>query len=40
MLSMPANSWVRLGLWLLTGLAVYFLYAWRAGRWREVDSSK
>jgi hypothetical protein len=27
MLSMPAGSWWRLGVWL--GLAVYFLYAWR-----------
>ena len=30
MLSMPASSWWRLGLWLLIGLAVYFLYAWRS----------
>jgi APA family basic amino acid/polyamine antiporter len=35
MLSMPAASWWRLGLWLLLGLAVYFLYAWRSGRLRE-----
>ncbi|MGB8993010.1 MAG: amino acid permease [Desulfobaccales bacterium] len=32
MLSMPAGSWLRLVLWLLCGLAVYFLYAWRSGR--------
>jgi APA family basic amino acid/polyamine antiporter len=32
MLSMPGGSWLRLLLWLLVGLAVYFLYAWRAGR--------
>jgi len=32
MLSMPASSWWRLGLWLLAGLALYFLYAWRSGR--------
>ncbi len=32
MLSMPESSWLRLLLWLLLGLAVYFLYAWRAGR--------
>jgi basic amino acid/polyamine antiporter, APA family len=32
MLSMPASSWWRLGLWLLGGLGVYFLYAWRSGR--------
>jgi APA family basic amino acid/polyamine antiporter len=27
MLSMPASSWWRLGLWLLAGLVLYFLYA-------------
>jgi len=32
MLSMPAGSWWRLGLWLLAGLAIYFLYACRSGR--------
>ncbi|MFA5111911.1 MAG: amino acid permease [Desulfobaccales bacterium] len=32
MLSMPGGSWLRLALWLLLGLAVYFLYAWRSGR--------
>ncbi|MCK9375156.1 MAG: amino acid permease [Syntrophobacterales bacterium] len=32
MVSMPQSSWLRLLLWLLLGLAVYFLYAWRAGR--------
>ena len=37
MLSMPAASWWRLGLWLLVGLAVYFLYAWRSGRFGGVD---
>ena len=35
MLSMPAGSWWRLGLWLLCGLGVYFVYAWRAGRFGE-----
>lgn len=34
MLSMPASSWWRLGLWLALGLAVYFLYAWHCGRLR------
>ena len=38
MLSMPASSWWRLWLWLLTGLAVYFLYAYRCGRFREVEA--
>ena len=32
MLSMPASSWWRLGLWLLAGLAVYFTYAFHAPR--------
>ncbi len=32
MLSMPAGSWLRLVLWLMLGLVVYFLYAWRSGR--------
>ena len=36
MLSMPAGSWLRLFIWLGLGLAVYFLYAWRAGRFRNV----
>ena len=35
MLSMPEGSWLRLFLWLVLGLAVYFLYAWRAGRFRS-----
>ncbi len=35
MLSMPASSWWRLGLWLAIGLAVYFLYAWRSGRLQD-----
>jgi APA family basic amino acid/polyamine antiporter len=39
MVSMPAGSWWRLGLWLLAGLAVYFLYAWRSGRLREPGTS-
>jgi len=35
MLSMPEDSWWCLGLRLLCGLVVYFLYAWRAGRLGE-----
>jgi len=35
MLSMPAHSWWRLGLWFLAGLAVYFLYGWVSGRFRR-----
>jgi len=37
MLSMPAGSWLRLFLWLGLGLAVYFLYAWRSGRFAAVE---
>jgi basic amino acid/polyamine antiporter, APA family len=37
MLSMPPGSWLRLVLWLALGLAVYFLYAWRAGRFPVAD---
>ena len=40
MLSMPAASWWRLGLWLLVGLAVYGFYGWRAGRFKEVGLMK
>ncbi len=32
MLSMPASSWWRLGVWLLAGLALYFSYARLSGR--------
>jgi APA family basic amino acid/polyamine antiporter len=32
MLSMPQGSWLRLFLWLILGLLVYVLYAWRSGR--------
>jgi APA family basic amino acid/polyamine antiporter len=32
MLSMPAHSWWRLGLWLLAGLALYFIYAFSSSR--------
>jgi basic amino acid/polyamine antiporter, APA family len=32
MLSMPAHSWWRLGLWLLLGLGVYCSWAWFSGR--------
>lgn len=32
MLSMPFDSWLRLGLWLALGLIIYFFYGWWAGR--------
>jgi len=35
MLSMPEDSWWRLGLWLMLGLPVYFFCAWRPGRLGE-----
>lgn len=34
MLSMPAASWWRLGLWFLAGLIIYFAYAFASGRFR------
>ncbi len=34
MLSMPASSWWRLGVWLLIGLAIYFIYGWYSRRFR------
>ena len=32
MLSMPGGSWTRLGLWLLVGLVINFLYGWYSRR--------
>jgi APA family basic amino acid/polyamine antiporter len=32
MLSMPSTSWWRLGLWLVAGLLIYFLYGWYSRR--------
>ncbi|RJR46782.1 MAG: hypothetical protein C4567_01740, partial [Deltaproteobacteria bacterium] len=32
MLSMPGGSWARLGLWLLGGLVIYFVYGWYSRR--------
>ncbi|MBW1992155.1 MAG: amino acid permease [Deltaproteobacteria bacterium] len=40
MLSMPAHSWWRLGLWFLAGLAVYFLYGWVSGRFRRAPEEE
>ena len=40
MLSMPAASWRRLGLWLLAGLTVWGFYGWRAGRFKEAGLRK
>ncbi len=38
MLSMPASSWWRLGLWLLAGLMIYLTYAWYSGRLRSREA--
>jgi APA family basic amino acid/polyamine antiporter len=35
MLTMPAGSWWRLGLWLLIGIVIYFSYAFYSGRLRK-----
>jgi len=37
MLSMPEDSRWGLGLRLMCGLVVYFVYAWRAGRFRTAE---
>jgi APA family basic amino acid/polyamine antiporter len=38
MLSMPASSWWRLGLWLVAGLVIYCFYGICSGRlWPQVD---
>ena len=34
MLSMPASSWWRLLLWLVTGVVIYGLWGWFSGRLR------
>jgi basic amino acid/polyamine antiporter, APA family len=43
MLSMPAHSWWRLGLWLLLGLGIYLSWVWfsgRAGGWGNIPRSE
>jgi basic amino acid/polyamine antiporter, APA family len=39
MLSMPAPSWWRLGLWLLLGVMIYGLWGWFSGRLRGGEDS-
>ncbi|MDD2903631.1 MAG: amino acid permease C-terminal domain-containing protein, partial [Syntrophales bacterium] len=39
MLSMPASSWWRLGLWLASGLFIYFLYGWYSRRFAAADNN-
>ncbi len=29
MLGLPLDTWIRLAVWMLIGVAIYFLYAWR-----------
>jgi APA family basic amino acid/polyamine antiporter len=38
MLSLPAPSWWRLGLWLLAGLGIYFLYGLHASRYPSAEN--
>jgi len=38
MLSMPASSWWRLGLWLVTGVVIYGSWGWFSGRLRGGES--
>ena len=35
MLTMPAGSWWRLGLWLMVGIAIYFCHTYYSGRLRK-----
>jgi APA family basic amino acid/polyamine antiporter len=37
MLGLPADTWIRLGVWLLVGLAIYFAYGSRHSRLRTRD---
>jgi APA family basic amino acid/polyamine antiporter len=32
MLGLPGATWLRLGIWLIIGLAIYFLYGMRHSR--------
>jgi APA family basic amino acid/polyamine antiporter len=32
MLNLPAETWVRFGIWMVVGLVVYFAYARRHSR--------
>jgi APA family basic amino acid/polyamine antiporter len=40
MLSMPAGSWWRLGVWLVLGLGVYAAYARYSGRLRAEEGEE
>jgi len=37
MISLPLSTWIRLGYWLLLGLAIYFLYGRRHSRLRQSE---
>jgi len=36
MFSLPGGTWIRLGLWLVIGLTIYFLYGYRHSRLRSM----
>jgi APA family basic amino acid/polyamine antiporter len=40
MLSMPATSWWRLGLWFLAGLAIYFPYVLYSSRFPSAKNHR
>ena len=40
MLGLPLDTWLRFGLWLLIGLAVYWLYGVRHSRAQNASSPK
>jgi APA family basic amino acid/polyamine antiporter len=40
MISLPLATWIRLGFWLLLGLAIYFLYGRRHSRLSDTRSAE
>jgi APA family basic amino acid/polyamine antiporter len=38
MLGLPWITWLRFGLWLITGMVVYFLYGFHKSRLRRVET--
>jgi APA family basic amino acid/polyamine antiporter len=37
MFSLPSENWLRLGVWLLIGFAIYFGYGYRHSALREAN---
>ena len=35
MLGLPGDTWLRLVVWLVIGLAIYFLYGRNHSHWRQ-----